>query len=229
MFFVAGTVAVETGKTKISQLDGMGKKMPWEFGAFTLAVLSMVGLPPMAGFIAKWYLSLGVGAATTNDWWILLVLIGSSVLNLAYFLPVITRAFFRPSDGTIQEVRWTLRVPVMVTAAGALLLGIWTVAPYSPFALCAQVAANVTHTAVLVSGVFSPGTAVPPFLIFLVGAPLVLLLKDKARQIGLIALGGLALVNVMLLPGGYFSASAVTGLMQWNLPIHKLHTRASPG
>jgi len=219
MFFVAGTVAVETGKTKISQLDGMGKKMPWEFGAFTLAVLSMTGLPPMAGFIAKWYLSLGVGAGAANDWWILLVLVGSSVLNLAYFLPVITRAYFRPSEGGVQEVRWTLRVPVVITAVGALVLGVWTVAPFSPFALCTQVAANVTHTAVQVSGIFLPGAAIPPFLVFLVGAPLVLLLKGKARQIGLIALGGISLVNVVLLPGGYFSASAVTGVMQWNLPF----------
>ena len=80
----------------------------------------MAGLPLTAGFIAKWYLSLGVGAGATSDWWILLVLIGSSVLNLAYFLPVIIRAYFRPSDGKITEVRWTLRVPVVVTAAGAL-------------------------------------------------------------------------------------------------------------
>jgi len=219
MFFVAGTVAVETGKTKISQLDGMGKKMPWEFGAFTIALLSMAGLPLTAGFIAKWYLTLGVGAGTATDWWILLVLVGSSVLNLAYFLPVIIRAYFRPSDGKITEVRWTLRVPVVVTAVGALLLGLWTVAPFSPFALCEQVAANVTHTAVQVSGTFSAGTAVPPFLIFLVGAPLVLLLKGKLRQIGLITLGGLALLNTILLPGGYFSQSAATGLMQWNIPF----------
>ncbi len=59
MFFVAGTVAVETGKKKISELDGIGRKMPWEFGAFTLATLSMVGLPPMVGFIAKYYLLAG--------------------------------------------------------------------------------------------------------------------------------------------------------------------------
>jgi len=93
MFFVAGTVAVETGRTKISELDGIGRKMPWEFCAFTLAALSMAGLPPMAGFIAKWYLALGVGTGDPGQWWILLVLVGASVLNLAYFLPVIIRAF----------------------------------------------------------------------------------------------------------------------------------------
>ena len=161
MFFVAGAVAVETGKKKISELDGIGRKMPWEFGAFTLATLSMVGLPPMVGFIAKYYLMLGIGAGNISMWWILLILVSASVLNLAYFLPIIMRAFFRQSEGEIPKVRMTLRAPILVTAAGALVLGLWTVYPASPFALCAQVAADVTHTAVLVSGTLAPGTANP--------------------------------------------------------------------
>jgi formate hydrogenlyase subunit 3/multisubunit Na+/H+ antiporter MnhD subunit len=219
MFFVAGSVSVETGKTEISQLDGIGRKMPWEFAAFTLATLSMVGVPLMAGFIAKWYLSLGIGAGTMGDWWILLILVASSVLNLAYFLPIIIRAFFRPSGGETLTVRWTLRAPVVITAAGVIILGLWTVVPYSPFALCAQVAASVTHTALLVTGTFSPGFAVPPFLIFLIGAPLVLSLSGRARQAGLIVLGGIALLDVLLLPGGYFMGSLASGVMQWNLPF----------
>ena len=96
MFFVAGAVAVETGKTKISELDGIGRKMPWEFGAFTLAALSMAGLPPMIGFVSKWYLALGVGTTDASGWWMLLVLAGASVLNLAYFLPVISGHFTGP-------------------------------------------------------------------------------------------------------------------------------------
>ena len=219
MFFVAGAVSVETGKTEISQLDGIGRKMPWEFAAFTLATLSMVGLPLMAGFIAKWYLSLGIGAGTAADWWILLVLVASSVLNLAYFLPIIIRAFFRPSEGETPPVRWTLRVPVVITAAGVVVLGLWTVVPYSPFALCAQVAASVTHSALLVTATFSFGPVVPPFLIFLIGAPLVLALSGRARQGCLVVLGGIALVDVLLLPGGYFTGSLSTGVMQWNLPF----------
>ena len=149
MFFVAGAVAVETGKTKISELDGLGKKMPWAFAAFLLATLGLAGLPPMAGFIAKWYLSLG--AWGTGDWWILLVLAASCVLNLAYFLPVIIRAFFRPYAGEPETMtrgaRWTLTVPTLVTAVGALVLGLWTTIPYGPFELAAQVGAEVTHTA----------------------------------------------------------------------------------
>jgi formate hydrogenlyase subunit 3/multisubunit Na+/H+ antiporter MnhD subunit len=219
MFFVAGTVAVETGKKKISELDGIGRKMPWEFGAFTLATLSMVGLPPMVGFIAKYYLMLGIGSGTISTWWILLILISASVLNLAYFLPIIMRAFFGQSDGEIPAVRMTLRAPVLVTAAGALVLGLWTAYPFSPFALCAQAAAGVTHTAVLVTGTFVPGSAIPPFLIFLIGAPLVLALNGRARQAGLIALGGLALIDVLLLPGGAIIGTTAAGVMQWNLPF----------
>jgi formate hydrogenlyase subunit 3/multisubunit Na+/H+ antiporter MnhD subunit len=217
MFFVAGAVSVETGRTKISQLNGLGWKMPWEFGAFTLATLSMVGLPPMAGFIAKWYLSVGTGP--TGDWWILLVLVASSALNLAYFLPIIIRAFFHPPEGEVPEVRMTLRIPLLATAAGALILGIWTWIPMGPFALSAQVAASVTHTALHVPGAIALGTAVPPFLIFLIGAPLVLALSGRARQAGLIALGAIALIVVLFLPGGYFSASAGTSVMQWQLPF----------
>jgi len=219
MFFVAGTVAVETGKTKISELSGLGRKMPWEFAAFTLATLSMVGLPPMAGFIAKWYLSMGIGAGNFTQWWIILVLVGASVLNLAYFLPVIIRAFFRPYEGDVPRVRLTLRIPVCITAAGAVILGIWTGIPAGPFALCTQVAASVTHTAGIVSGTFATGTAIPPFVILLVGAPLVLALSGRVRQAGLILLGGITLVDVLLLPGGYFAGAATAGVAQWNLPF----------
>ncbi|MDD1690053.1 MAG: Na(+)/H(+) antiporter subunit D [Methanoregula sp.] len=219
MFFVAGTVAVETGRTKISELDGLGRKMPWEFAAFTLATLSMAGLPPMAGFISKWYLSVGVGSGDASQWWVLLLLIGASVLNLAYFLPVIIRAFYRPASGDVPQVRMTLRGPVIVTAALALLAGLWTVYPYSPFALCAMVAAGVTHTAAPVLGTLALGTAIPPFLIFLIGAPLVLALSGRARQAGLIVLGGIALADVLLLPGGYFTGPVVGGVLQWNVPF----------
>jgi formate hydrogenlyase subunit 3/multisubunit Na+/H+ antiporter MnhD subunit len=219
MFFVAGAVAVETGKKKISELDGIGRKMPWEFGAFTLATLSMVGLPPMIGFIAKYYLALGIGAGNISIWWILLILVSASVLNLAYFLPIIMRAFFGQSEGKIPKVRMTLRAPILVTAAGALAFGLWTAYPASLFALCAQAAANVTHTAALVSGTLAPGTAIPPFLVFLIGAPLVLALKGRARQVGLIALGGIALVDVLLLPGGAFAGTAAAGVMQWDIPF----------
>lgn len=218
MFFVAGTVAVETGRTKISELDGIGRSMPWEFAAFTLAALSMAGLPPMAGFIAKWYLGLGVGAGDPGQWWILLILVGASVLNLAYFLPVIIRAFYRAGSPETFVVRPTLRGPVVVTAALAVLAGLWTVSP-GPYALCVQAAASVTHTAVPALGTIATGTAIPPFIIFLIGAPFVLALGGRARQAGLVILGGFALLDVLLLPGGYFTGQASGVVTQWNVPF----------
>ena len=72
----------------------------------------------------------------------LLVLVAASVLNLAYFLPVIMRAFFRPGEGGPVPVRWTLRGPILATAAGTLILGLWTTLPYGPFALATRIAAE---------------------------------------------------------------------------------------
>jgi formate hydrogenlyase subunit 3/multisubunit Na+/H+ antiporter MnhD subunit len=219
MFFVAGAVAVETGRTKISQLDGLGRKMPWEFAAFTLATLSMVGLPPMAGFIAKWYLSLGVGSGYIGEWWILLILVTASVLNLAYFLPVIIRAFSHSGEAEIPAVRWTLKGPVLMAATGTLLLGLWTTFPASPFGLCMQIAAVVTNTTALVPAALSFGTAIPPFVIYLAGAPLVLALGGRLRQIGLVVLGAVGLADVLLLPGGYFSGEIGGSVAQWTVPF----------
>ncbi|HRY75450.1 MAG TPA: Na(+)/H(+) antiporter subunit D [Methanoregulaceae archaeon] len=219
MFFVAGAVAVETGKTRISELDGLGRKMPYEFIAFTLAALSMAGLPPMAGFIAKWYLSVGIGAGYTGEWWMLLILVGASVLNLAYFLPVIMRAFFPECVTDIPRVHWTLRGPVILTAAGAVVLGFWTSSPFSPFALCTQVASVVTGAAATIPGGILYGTAVPPFIIFFVGAPLVLALSGRARQAGLVLLGVVGLLDVLVLPGGYITGPVSEGVMQWSVPF----------
>ncbi len=219
MFFVAGAVAVETGHTKISQLDGIGWRMPWEFAAFTLATLSMVGLPPMAGFVAKWYLAMGVAGGETGGWWMLLVLVAASVLNLAYFLPIVMRAFLRPGDGVPVRVRPALRGPILATVAGTLILGLWTTIPGGPFALATEVAASVTQTVVAVPGAVAPAAGVPPFVIFFVGAPLVLALSGRWRQAALIGLGAVALIDILLLPGGQFVAPLPGGEALWNLPF----------
>ncbi len=198
MFFVAGAVAVETGKTKISELDGIGKKMPREFVAFTLAALSMIALPPMAGFVAKWYIS--AGAWNAGFWWVPILLVVSSALNVGYWLPILIRAFFRPYEGEMGEARPLLAAPLIVTAAGAVLLGVWTAMPYGFFDIAQLVASQVTGVAIPVLQYTFTLTAFPPFLIFLVGGPIVLLLKGRARQIGLIALAGIALLDVVFLP-----------------------------
>jgi multicomponent Na+:H+ antiporter subunit D len=98
LFFCAGAIYVVTHKKDISEMDGLGRAMPFTFGAFALASLSMIGAPPVGGFITKWYLLLG--AMDAGSLGILLVLVASTLLNAAYFVPVVYRAFFAKAAGS---------------------------------------------------------------------------------------------------------------------------------
>jgi multicomponent Na+:H+ antiporter subunit D len=100
----------------------------------------MIGIPPVAGFVSKWYLGLGAVEAGVA-YWVLPVLIASSLLNAAYFLPILYRAWFKsqvtpwPSDktsGCPRELPDPLLWPPVTTAALALLIGLFAAAPYSP-------------------------------------------------------------------------------------------------
>ena len=209
MFFVAGAINVETGKINISELDGIGKKMPGAMFAFFLATLSMAGLPPMAGFVGKWYLS--VGAWNAGYWWVLLILAISGVLNLAYFLPITIRAFLRPYNGTIEGPKhWLLIAPPILTAIGTLILGLWTTMPFGPLEIGGVIATAVTGSGLGALYPFVIGQAIPPFVFFLVGGPIVVwLLKGQLRQVAMIILAALALLDVVYLPRG----------AQWGIPF----------
>ncbi len=93
LFFAAGSIYTAAHKTKVSELDGIGRKMPWTMGAFAIGTISMIGLPPTAGFISKWYLMNGAWSAQSG--FAIAVLCTSTLLNAAYFLPIVYRAFFR--------------------------------------------------------------------------------------------------------------------------------------
>jgi multicomponent Na+:H+ antiporter subunit D len=130
LFFAAGSIYTAAHKTKISQLDGIGRKMPWTMGAFTIGTLSMIGLPPTGGFISKWYLM--TGAWTKEDWFVIVVLVLSTLLNAAYFLPIVYRAFFRappppdPDDHHHHEDHGEAPLPIVIaltcTAALTVIL-----------------------------------------------------------------------------------------------------------
>jgi len=92
LFFAAGAIFVGSGRKKISELGGIGYRMPFTMAAFGLASLSMIGVPPVSGFVSKWYLALG--AVDIHDNIILAVIIISSLLNAGYFAPVFFTAFF---------------------------------------------------------------------------------------------------------------------------------------
>jgi multicomponent Na+:H+ antiporter subunit D len=127
LFFTAGAIYVAAHKTKVSELDGIGRKMPFTMAAFTVAALSMIGMPPIGGFISKWYLALG--AVEAGQLPILIVLAGSTILNACYFLPIVHRAFFKePEAGSgdhnngIHEAPAMMVVSLVLTASGAVAL-----------------------------------------------------------------------------------------------------------
>ncbi len=94
LFFAAGGILVATGKTRVSELRGLGRQMPITFGCFLLASLSVIGLPLFGGFWSKWYLALGTVA--TGQWLALAALMASSLLSIAYLLPVVVTGFWIP-------------------------------------------------------------------------------------------------------------------------------------
>ncbi|KAA9130290.1 monovalent cation/H+ antiporter subunit D family protein [Marinihelvus fidelis] len=99
LFFAAGAIMVAAHKTEVSQLDGLGKRMPWTFAAFTIGALSIIGLPPLAGMWSKWFLALAT--IETHHWVLLGILMVSSLLNIFYLLSIPMRAYFRtaPAGG----------------------------------------------------------------------------------------------------------------------------------
>lgn len=136
MFFVAGSIQRVTGKTTVHELAGIGYRMPYTMGAFTIAALSFIGVPLFAGFVTKWYLSLG--ALESGAWWYALVMLGSALLNAAYWLPVVYAAFFKTPPSThvvVQEAHWTMLGPTLVCASYVMLLGATVSVPGMPFAL----------------------------------------------------------------------------------------------
>jgi len=94
LFFCAGAILVAAHKTEISEMDGLGRRMPFTFLAFLIGSMSVIGLPPMGGAWSKWYLM--VGSAEAGFIIFIIVLAVSSLLNVAYLLPIVGRAFFRP-------------------------------------------------------------------------------------------------------------------------------------
>jgi multicomponent Na+:H+ antiporter subunit D len=125
LFFGAGAILVAAHKTKVSELDGLGRAMPLTFGAFLIGSLSMIGLPPFGGMWSKWYL--GLGAVSEEHWALLAVLMISSLLNIVYLLPIPIRAFLaRPPEGEthsgLREAPVTCLLAMAVTSLACVLL-----------------------------------------------------------------------------------------------------------
>lgn len=132
LFFCAGAIYVASHKTEISDMRGLGYKMPFTFGAFFIGAFSIIGLPPLAGSWAKWHLM--TGSIDASQWVLVAALVVSSLLNIAYLIPVAARAFYMsPSEKTatatqstkIEEAPMFCVVPLCITAAGCVILFIF--------------------------------------------------------------------------------------------------------
>jgi multicomponent Na+:H+ antiporter subunit D len=126
LFFAAGSIYTAAHKTEVSQLNGIGRKMPWTMAAFAIASLSMIGVPPTAGFLSKWYILLG--ALEAEHVFAIGVIIISTLLNAGYFMPIVYRAFFKEPDDTNDphadhgEAPLPVVIALTATALGTILL-----------------------------------------------------------------------------------------------------------
>ena len=128
LFFCAGAIYVASHRKNISEMGGLGRAMPLTFAAFAIASLSMIGAPPVAGFITKWYLL--VGAMDARQTGILVVLLISTILNTAYFAPVVYNAFFgkpKPGDSHegVSEAAPAMLVPILITVTLSVVVGVY--------------------------------------------------------------------------------------------------------
>jgi multicomponent Na+:H+ antiporter subunit D len=128
LFFCAGAIYIAAHKKYISEMSGLGRTMPFTFGAFAVASLSMIGAPPVAGFVSKWYLL--VGSMEAHQVGILIILIVSTVLNVGYFAPVTYKAFFgkRPNgeaETGIKEAPLSMLIPLLIAVTVSVIIGVY--------------------------------------------------------------------------------------------------------
>jgi multicomponent Na+:H+ antiporter subunit D len=150
LFFAAGNYAETLGIHKVSEMNGVGRRMPLTTLAFSLAALGMMGAPLTAGAVSKAWL--GDGAVAAGMDWAVWVLTASSLLNAAYFLPILWRAWFRAAPATwpeehivrsgVMETHGLLLLPPLLTAILAFAFGILPDDVASPLAWAKLIAAR---------------------------------------------------------------------------------------
>ncbi len=145
LFFCAGAIYVKTHCENVSELNGIGRQMPITMGAFALASLGLAGVPPINGFISKWYLvqgTLDVGQVVFTATFLL-----SGLLNAGYLFTIVCRAFFTRSDkfAKFGEASPLMVIPLVLTAVFSLLLGLFPdQIPYF-YRLASHVASSVLN------------------------------------------------------------------------------------
>lgn len=149
LFFAAGAIIFQTGFRKLEDFRGLGRRMPITMACFTIAAFSMIGIPPLAGFVSKWYLATGATQAAkagyiSSNYALSVVgfLLLSSLLNVLYYGPILLSAWFKApietaNDGgghhnsVIKDPNWWMVAPMIVMACAVILFGLWPNAPLS--------------------------------------------------------------------------------------------------
>ena len=127
LFLVAGSIRFQTGHWEVSRFAGLGRKMPWTMAAFTVAALSMIGIPPAAGFFSKWYLLLA--SIDSGNWVFVATILLSSLLTAVYFFRILEQAYAvharAPSTPMIaSDPPASMLLPTVILGAGVLVLGL---------------------------------------------------------------------------------------------------------
>ena len=126
LFLVAGAFRFTTGRCEVPLMTGLGRKMPWAMAAFTLSALSMIGVPPAAGFFSKWYLLLG--SIERGNWFFVAVILLSSLLTAIYFVRILERAYAGQDHAQLAghavcDPPPSMLLPILILGAAVLLLG----------------------------------------------------------------------------------------------------------
>lgn len=131
LFLAAGAIIYKTGKTRVEQLKGIGKKMPITIWCYTFVSLALIGIPPMSGFISKWYLATGSlqSGISVYSWLGPVILLVSALLTAGYLLPITIKGFLPGSDFDYQglerrEPDKYMVIPIMILTILAAVLGI---------------------------------------------------------------------------------------------------------
>lgn len=122
LFFAAGAIYTASKKTELYQLGGIGRRMPFTMAAFTIGALSMIGVPPTAGFVSKWYIL--AGAFQADNYLALATIIASTALNAAYFLPIVYLAWFGKDRTPAGQGHGEAPVPMLLALVATAALTI---------------------------------------------------------------------------------------------------------
>lgn len=132
LFLATGGITWRTGAHRLDDFIGMGRRMPFTMAAIVVAAISMIGLPPTAGFFSKWYLL--TGAIQAHAWLFVMVLISSSLLSVVYFFRLIEWAYLRQPKTVNnsenprlaqRELPLQMLMPILILAAGIIILGLF--------------------------------------------------------------------------------------------------------